>query len=372
MTKVLTDVREAVLKITNQLLDLKRPSNEDSLKEVGDAEKIGYFPRDFGMEEWDWPQGVGLLGLKNLAGDDAFPDYREYIRNWAEDQIQCGLPLKNINTTAPMLTLMDYEERETLALEWVDWIINQAPRTKENGLQHVTSGDTKHDLKLNEGQIWIDTLFMVVLFLSKMGIKYGQQAWIDEAAYQVNLHIDHLFNQEDSLFYHGYDFDNDHHFSEAYWCRGNSWYTLAAPELIETLKGKLSTDAYEKMAGTFKAQVDRVVALQSENGLWHTLLDDSDSYTEVSGSSAIAAGILKGIRLGLLDSSYIAVCRKAVEAVLANIAEDGTVLNVSAGTAIGKEKEDYKRIIIAPTAYGQALAIVLLSEVLQHEGLLSN
>ncbi|MFD9625481.1 hypothetical protein [Peribacillus muralis] len=37
--------------------------------------------------------------------------------------------------------------------------------------------------------------------------------------------------------------------------------------------------------------------------------------------------------------------------------------------AIGKEKEDYKRIIIAPTAYGQALAIVLLSEVLEHENL---
>ncbi|WP_160725047.1 glycoside hydrolase family 88/105 protein [Bacillus sp. USDA818B3_A] len=372
MTKVLADVRESVLKITNQLLHLKRPSNEDSLKEVGDAEKIGYFPRDFGMEEWDWPQGVGLLGLKNLGGDPKFPDYHGFMKKWAEDQIERGLPLKNINTTAPMLTLMDFDDMEPLALEWVDWVYNQAPRTKENGLQHVTSGDTKRELKLNEGQIWIDTLFMVVLFLSKMGVKYNNQAWIEEAAYQTNLHINHLFNQEDSLFYHGYDFENDHHFSEAYWCRGNSWYTLAAPELIETLKGKISPKAYEKMAGTFKAQVDRLVGLQSENGLWHTLLDDPDSYTEVSGSSAIAAGMLKGIRLGLLDSSLLGVCRKAVEAILTNIAEDGTVLNVSAGTAIGKEKEDYKRIIIAPTAYGQALAIVLLSEVLQHKGLLSN
>jgi unsaturated rhamnogalacturonyl hydrolase len=226
-------------------------------------------------------------------------------------------------------------------------------------------------LKLNEGEIWIDTLFMVVLFLSKMGVKYDKQAWIDEAVYQFNLHIKYLFKQEESLFYHGFDFENEHNFSEAHWCRGNSWYTLAAPELIETLQGKLSSEAHENMVGTYKAQVDRLVELQSDNGLWHTLLDDPDSYTEVSGSSAIAAGILKGIRFGLLDSSYKEVCRKAVEAVLANIAEDGTVLNVSAGTAIGKEKEDYKKIIIAPTAYGQALAIVLLSEVLQHEDLFS-
>lgn len=371
MTKVIADVRESVLKITNQLLDLKRPSNEDSLKDVGDAEKIGYFPRDFGMEEWDWPQGVGLLGLKNLASDDYFPNYSDFIKKWAEDQIQRGLPLKNINTTAPLLTLMDFKEIEALSLEWVDWVMNQAPRTKENGLQHVTSGDTKHDLKLHEGEIWIDTLFMVVLFLSKMGVKYDNQAWKDEAVHQFNVHINYIFKQEESLFYHGYDFNNDHHFSEAHWCRGNSWYTLAAPDLIETLKWQISSESYEKIVGTYKAQVDRLVELQSENGLWHTLLDDPDSYTEVSGSSAIAAGILKGIRFGLLDSSYIEVCRKAVEAVLANIAEDGTVLNVSAGTAIGKEKEDYKKIIIAPTAYGQALAIVLLSEVLQHEDLFS-
>lgn len=371
MTKVITDVREAVLKITNQLLHLKRPSNEESLKEVGDGAKIGYFPRDFGMEEWDWPQGVGLLGLKNLEQDNYFPNYSEFIKRWAADQIERGLPLKNINTTAPLLTLMDYEEMEELALNWVDWVANQAPRTKESGLQHVTSGDTKNELNLHEGEIWIDTLFMVVLFLSKMGAKYNNQAWMDEAVYQINLHIKYLFKQEESLFYHGYDFENGHNFSEAHWCRGNSWYTLAAPELIDTLKGQLSSESYANIAGTFKAQVDRLVELQSENGLWHTLLDDPDSYTEVSGTSAIAAGILKGIRLGLLDSSYKHVCRKAVEAVLANIAEDGTVLNVSAGTAIGKEKEDYKKIIIAPTAYGQALAIVLLSEVLLHEDLFS-
>lgn len=371
MTKVITDVREAVLKITNQLLNLKRPANEEALKEVGDGEKIGYFPRDFGMEEWDWPQGVGLLGLKNLAGDDYFPDYSDFIKKWAEDQIELGLPLKNINTTAPLLTLMDYENMEDLALEWVDWVYHHAPRTKENGIQHVTSGDTKNDLKLHEGQIWIDTLFMVVLFLSKMGVKYDNQAWKDEAIHQFYLHIKYLFNQEESLFYHGYDFENEHNFSEAHWCRGNSWFTLAVPEFIETMKGQLSPESYERIVQTYKSQVDKLVELQSENGLWHTLLDDPDSYTEVSGSSAITAGILKGIRYGLLNPSYKEVCRKAVEAILANIAKDGTVLNVSAGTAIGREKEDYKKIIIAPTAYGQALAMVLLSEVLHHKDLFS-
>lgn len=364
-------VRQAALNVTNQLLHLKRPNNEDKFKEAEDAGKIGYFPRDFGMEEWDWPQGVGLYGLKNLPEDEHFPSYNEFIKNWGEDQIRRGLPLKNINTTAPMLTLMDFNNMEDLALEWMDWVDHQAPRTKENGLQHVTSGDTKNELTLHEGQIWIDTLFMVVLFMGKMGVKYNRPDWKKEAAYQFVLHVSYLFNQEESLFYHGWDFENRHHFSEAYWCRGNSWFTLALPEFIEMMKGDLEEEQYQTLIHAYQAQVAKLIELQSENGLWHTLLDDDDSYAEVSGSAAITSGILKGIRYGLLDPGCMDVCRKSILAILNNISEDGTVLNVSAGTAIGKEKEDYKKIIIAPTAYGQALVIVLLSEVLHHENLLA-
>ena len=48
-----------------------------------------------------------------------------------------------------------------------------------------------------------------------------------------------------------------------------------------------------------------------------------------------------------------------------NIAEDGTVLNVSGGTGMGYNKEHYKNILIAPMAYGQSLTILALSEALQ-------
>lgn len=371
MTLRIKDVQETVHKVTGQLLDLKRPENESELEGIGDGAKIGYFPRDFGMEEWDWPQGVGLFGLKSLSGQDGFPDYHTFLKEWAEDQRERGLPLKNINTTAPLLTLMDVEGTEQLALEWADWIMEKAPRTERGGLQHVTSGATKNDLTMNDGQVWIDTLFMVVLFLGKMGIRYDRKEWKEEAVRQFLLHIELLFSEGDGLFYHGFDFNGHHRFSEAYWCRGNSWFTLAAPEFLAMMEGQLDDGTYKTIAQTYKAQVDKLVKLQAQDGLWHTLLDDQDSYTEVSGSSSIAAGILKGIRYGLLDGSYLDVCRRAVDSILQEVDDDGTVLKVSAGTAIGASKEDYKNIIIAPTAYGQALAIVLFSEVLQHEKLVA-
>jgi hypothetical protein len=38
--------------------------------------------------------------------------------------------------------------------------------------------------------------------------------------------------------------------------------------------------------------------------LWHTVLTDPTSYEETSGSGAIVGGMLKGIRMGILDESF--------------------------------------------------------------------
>ena len=98
--------------------------------------------------------------------------------------------------------------------------------------------------------------------------------------------------------------------------------------------------------------------------MWHTVLTDNTSYLETSGTAAIAAGIMKGIRYGFLDDSYLPCVTKAVQGILNNIDEDGTVLNVSGGTGMGYNAEHYKNILIAPMAYGQSLTILALAEAL--------
>ena len=120
------------------------------------------------------------------------------------------------------------------------------------------------------------------------------------------------------------------------------------------------------LVSKFKAQVDALVKLQAEDGLWHTVLTDDTSYEEVSGTAGITAGILKGIKLGILtDPIYKECADKAVNAICDNVADDGTVLNVSGGTGMGYDADHYKNIIIAPMAYGQSLALVALTEALQ-------
>ena len=121
----------------------------------------------------------------------------------------------------------------------------------------------------------------------------------------------------------------------------------------------------EYILDTVRAQVKALSSLQAPDGLWHTVLTDEDSYEETSGSAAIAAGILHGIRSGVLDESYRETAQKAICGILDNIAEDGTVLSVSSGTPMGMDADFYKNIRIAPMAYGQSLTIFALVEALR-------
>ena len=56
--------------------------------------------------------------------------------------------------------------------------------------------------------------------------------------------------------------------------------------------------------------------------------------------------------------------KKAVEALITCIGEDGLVGNVSAGTGMGMNAQHYKDIVIRPMAYGQSLTALALIEAL--------
>ena len=80
-------------------------------------------------------------------------------------------------------------------------------------------------------------------------------------------------------------------FGGIFWCRGNSWFTYGVMAFLEILEVKIDGGVRQYLVDTFKAQASTLLKLQGEDGLWHTVLTDADSYGEVSGTAAIAAGL---------------------------------------------------------------------------------
>lgn len=315
---------------------------------------------------WEWTQGVGLFGFWKYYELYKDEKYLDVLEKYYARQMDIGLPAKNVNTVTPLLALSYYadafgkEAYMDVCKEWAEWIMKEFPRTREGGLQHITSDS------INEEEMWDDTLFMTVLFLAHMGKILNRQDYIEEAVYQFLLHVKYLQDRQTGLWYHGWTFKERNHFAGAFWGRGNCWITAAIPEMIAM--GVCSPAVERYLAGILKNQVDALVKLQEKDGMWHTLVDDPTSYVEASATAGFAYGIAKGVNLGILDASYMEAADKALDAVLNCVTGDGIVIQVSYGTPMGRESKDfYKNIPLTPMPYGQALAILFFMEWLNRK-----
>ena len=341
-------------------------NNQEAAKRVLDRLKNsagdGRWDDHLSLATWEWPQGVAMFAMAQELEASGSAALREEMTAWYDGHIARGLPGRNINTTAPMLGLVMLWEQtreprwEQPIRDWAEWVMSGLPRTEEGGFQHRTS-----DCE-NAQQLWDDTLFMTVLFLYRAGRALREPAWQEEARYQFLLHIKYLHCQKTGLWYHGWTFDGRHHFGEAFWCRGNSWFTAGAADFVSWLPEE---DPVRRcVLETWREQCRELVRLQDpETGLWHTLLDDPGSYLETSGSAAIVYGLHKGWRLGLLGEECLTASLKATEGVAAQIAEDGTVQGVSYGTPMGMDMDFYRNVPLQATAYGQGLAYLMFMEM---------
>lgn len=315
------------------------------------------------FEKWEWTQGVGLYTLWQYYKASGDKCAKEKIEQWFERRFAEGLPEKNVNTMCPMLTLAClYEETKNEKYlpylnEWAKFALCEMTRTQEGGIQHKCTGCE------NKEQLWDDTLYMTVMFMAKYGTIFGKKEFVEESEYQFLLHIKYLADRNSGLWYHGWSFDRKDHFAGALWARGNSWITACVPDYLEF--AKISIAAKRAIAEAYKRQVETLVELQAESGLWHTLLNDASSYEESSASANFAYGIMKGVRLGLLDKQYADCAYKAIDALIDCVDENGTVDKCSYGTGIGETLEFYKEIPICPMPYGQTLTILAFIEYIK-------
>lgn len=351
-------ISDILVKITDSLFNIKSSDFSESCP-------IGIID----VNNWEWPQGVGMYGLFQCYKKFGNEAYLQRLQSWYDAHLSQELPDRNVNTTAPMLALAFlYEETgredyKALCMDWAEWVMNDMTRTPEGGIQHRVSGEENH------GQLWSDTLFMTVLFLAKMGQLLGNAEYIEEAKKQFLIHIKYLYDKSCGLWFHGWTFDGHHNFAGAHWARGNCWFTICVAELAEIIDFSGSFKAF--VTDTLIAQIAALEKYQDASGGWHTLIDDEGSYLEASATAGFGYGILKAVRLGLIDKRFRPVGEKALQYVLNNIDAEGVVQNVSYGTGMGYDLDHYRNIPLCPMTYGQSLAQLILLEAetapLQHD-----
>ena len=311
------------------------------------------------MDAWDWFQGVALFGLYEYYRDSGDEKVLKYLTGWFDERID-HQPAKNINSMCPLLTLSYLHELTgkkdylDICVEWAEYAMTSLPRTEEGGFQHITIDSD------NYMQLWDDTLYMTVLFIARMGQLLSRKDMTEESMRQFLVHIKYLTDTSTGLLFHGFNFDGRHHYAGALWGRGNAWFTAGLVDYLDM--AQVSDGVRLFLLSTLETQAKALKKYHDSDGMWHTLINEPESYKEASATAGFSYGLLKAVRCGYLDESYRETALKGLDAILSRIDENGLLRDVSAGTCLSDSLDYYRNIRVNAQPYGQSMALLLLTE----------
>jgi rhamnogalacturonyl hydrolase YesR len=146
--------------------------------------------------------------------------------------------------------------------------------------------------------LWLDDLYMSVPCLAQAGKLTGERRYYDDAVKQLLQFSGRMFVRERGLYMHGWVQGMQYH-PAFHWARANGWAAMAAVELLEVLPEDHPQRA--RVIELLRAHAAGLIATQGHAGLWHQLLDRSESYEETSASAMFVFALARGINRGWLD-----------------------------------------------------------------------
>lgn len=193
-----------------------------------------------------------------------------------------------------------------------------------NGQPRTSTGNFWHK-QIYPSQIWLDGLYMAQPFYMEYEVQYNNcKNCLD--SYEQFLNVYRLMrNPLNGLYYHAYD-DSRRMFwcdkvtglSGCTWLRAMGWYAMALIDTMEVMPSSLSAEK-ENLKRIYKELIDAMLPYQDEEtGMWYQVVNYGGikpNYLETSGSAIFAFSILKSVRLGLLDRSYLAAGQRAFDGI---------------------------------------------------------
>jgi len=204
--------------------------------------------------------------------------------------------------------------------------------------------------------LWTDDLYMSVPALAQMGALTGDRAFFDDAVKQVLQFHGHLWDPQAQLYAHGRHVNQPLN-PEFYWARANAWAMLASVELLDVLPA--DHPGREAVLEGLRAHVRSVAKLQSGSGLWHQMLDKTDSYLETSASAIFVYSIARAIDAGWIPPvGYGSVVQAGWMALTTRVNARGQVEGTCVGTTLASDNVYYYNrptSVFATHGYGPVL-----------------
>ena len=313
---------------------------------------------------WNYPLGVTMYGLLHTAIAIGSEDIKNYIKDhvqlcidtleyalWDKEQYGGATSIHNLLTSIDSLddcgsfASMMLEVNKYLGLRDVkkvadyvgDYIYNHQSRLEDGTFFRKEMMHHFHNMTM-----WADDLYMSVPFLVRYSQFTGDQKYLDDAANQFFGFKKRLFMPEEKIMSHVYDFKYDSK-TNVPWGRGNGWVVFSMTELLEVLPE--DHPKRNDLIEFLNTLCEGYLALQDDEGMWHQVLNDHESYPETSCTSMFIYAFSRGIRFGWLmnPEKYVKAIYKAWKGISkTSVDSNGNVYGVCRGSEFSFIADYYK------------------------------
>ena len=194
--------------------------------------------------------------------------------------------------------------------------VMRGPRSASGGLS----------IRNEQVELWVDTLYMVMPFLSRLAEVTGEGRWADECHRQFQAHADKLVDPAEKLARHAWRETPNSYPQSTFWSRGTGWLLVA---IMDAFAESPDAGDFAYELSTLNRTLARVIELQDRCGLWRNVLDDPAAKLEVSGSLMFAYVIGRGVQLGVVDAEHLEAARRVLPCAVDAVDADGNVGGVT-------------------------------------------
>lgn len=285
---------------------------------------------------WDYEQGLMYKAIEKVWNRTGNGKYYEYVRRDMDRYVQKDgsirtykyddFNLDNIPTGRALLTLYQQTQpdkdkyRKAADLLWKQ--IENQPQTKEGGFWHK---------KRYPYQMWLDGLFMAEPFAAEYSLIFNHPEHFDHIAKQFALIEKYAVDDKTGLIYHAYDESKEQKWADPktgrsphFWSRAIGWYAMALVDVLDYIPAN-----HPERANLIKYLQRLAPALvkyqDAKSGVWYQMTTQGTrkgNYFEASASCMFVYALAKGVRMGYLPASYLALAKKGYAGILKEFIEE--------------------------------------------------
>lgn len=318
-------------------------SDTDTLRLV---ERLASRTIALNYRDWNWGEGVAQYALLEAGTLLQRRDWTAEVSGFVHANAEVR-PSRIDHIIPALPALLLYERTgDKLGLDLalrVAGMLETFPRSRHGAYQATPVRNA-----------WVDYWYESAPLLCHLTRLTGESRYRSWAVDQSLAYLMACWNGKAGLFHHVY-YDSIGAGNPFFWARANGWAALAITEMLDMLPAEYGLAPM--LERVLRQLADTLAGCQNASGHWHTVLLDPTTYQEASTSSMVSLALRRAVRRGWLDKSYTSVADRAWEAVLADMDDEGSVLNVSGETPPG-DAEYYQQIPLGVYPWGQGFTLL--------------